>query len=424
MKNDPGFQDQTLVERTLEGGFRGLRFAHALEHAFVQAHADERTIKLILASLVSILVFAGILIADYLMTPAQMGLAIKLRLGVYAPFMLLAVTLLHRLSLPQLNEWMVVVVALVASCIVAYLAKSGVNAIAFTKVVELIIVVVYVAVFTRFWPMLLLSCVVMGVHATVIYDVVDVTGTVRLGSTLLLLATVLFALYACYVREYNDRKSFLLDLREQALRESLNQANLKLDEMARTDTLTGVANRRAFDEFLSEHWQHPEAANQKLALLLIDVDHFKAFNDRYGHQAGDRCLCLVAEVVGAGLRRPVDLLARWGGEEFAIVLGGADLETARQVADRICHAIEARALPHEGSSCARVVTVSIGLTVRENHARETPQKLINRADEALYRAKALGRNRVHVELADVSETFSTKVALESATDMALVARQS
>lgn len=397
MKDDLSCHDQNLVERTLSEGFRLLRFPAPLERAFVLAHADERTIKLILASLISIVVFGAILVADYLMTPEQFGLAVKLRLGVYAPFMLLSVVILHRMSLPRLNEWMIVLVAFVASSIVAVLAKSGVNATAFTKVVELIIVVVFVAVFTRFWPMVLLSAMVMCVHGFVVMDVVDVIGTVRLGSTLLLLTTIVFALYACYTREYNDRQAFLLALREQALRASLNETNRKLDDMARTDALTGAANRRAFDEFLAEHWAaEAQAPQRELALLLIDVDYFKAFNDRYGHQAGDHCLRLVAEVVGGCLRKPVDLLARWGGEEFAVVLGGADAQTALQVAERICCALEARALPHEGSSCMPVVTVSIGLAVRQPDRHETHHMLLNEADEALYQAKAAGRNRVAV----------------------------
>jgi diguanylate cyclase (GGDEF)-like protein len=126
------------------------------------------------------------------------------------------------------------------------------------------------------------------------------------------------------------------------------------------------------------------------------VDHFKAFNDRYGHQEGDRCLQMVVEAMGTCLRRPVDMLARWGGEEFAVLITDADEAAARQVAQRICEAVEGRGLAHAGSSCAQVVTVSVGLaSVRPDamHPASTAQNLIRQADEALYRAKTSGRNQ-------------------------------
>lgn len=382
------------MDQTLEGGFRWLRFPAMLERAFVEAHADERTFKLILAGLNSMLVFGGILLTDYLMEPGQLGWSAALRVGLYAPFILSALVILHRLSYPELNEWMVVLVGTVASAIVAVLALSGTTAVSFTKVVELIIVVVYVAVFARFWPMALLSAVVLVFHMTVMVLAPDLISGLRLGSTLLLITTISFALYGCYVRERNDRHAFLLDLKEQAMRASLNEANLRLAEMVRTDALTGVANRRAFDDFLSLNQDELAMSSRKLALLLVDVDHFKAFNDSYGHHEGDRCLCAVANTIDACLRRPVDMVARWGGEEFAVVLGDADEQMARQVARRICQAIQALAIPHEGSSCAPVVTVSIGMAVQHAGLTRANHVLIQAADEALYQAKAAGRNRV------------------------------
>lgn len=388
--------EQVLVDQTLEGGFRWLRFPAMLERAFVEAHADERTFKLILAGLNSMLVFGGILLADFLMMPGQLAWAATLRVGVYAPFILSALVILHRLSYPELNEWMVVFVGAVASAIVAVLAMSGATAVSFTKVVELIIVVVYVAVFARFWPMALLSAVVLVFHLAVMFLAPDMISGLRLGSTLLLVTTISFALYGCYVRERNDRHAFLLDLKEQAMRASLNEANLRLAEMVRTDALTGVANRRAFDDFLAQNQDELPTSSRKLALLLVDVDHFKAFNDRYGHHEGDRCLCAVANTIEACLRRPVDMVARWGGEEFAVVLGDADEQMAEQVARRICQTIQALAIPHEGSSCAPVVTVSIGLVVQHAGRFRESKALIQAADDALYQAKSGGRNRVCV----------------------------
>ena len=386
-------QDQGLVDQTLRQGFRGLRFPAALERAFVIQHADERTFKLIVAGLYSLLVFGGILLADYLMMPKELPLAIAMRVGLYAPVVLVLLKVLHRLSLPQLNEWMVVLVGLFASGIMVFLSATSAEPLAYVKLVELIIVVIYVAVFARFWPMVVLSALVMVIHLVAMSAAHDVIGTVKISSFLLLATTMMFALYGTYKREHNDRLAFLLDLREQALRLTLQEANARLDTMARTDALTGVPNRRFFDEFLAQAWSRAATLGQPLSLLLIDVDHFKAFNDRYGHQAGDRCLCVVAEAIASCLRRPVDVLARWGGEEFVVVLAEADTEAAAEVAQRVRQAVQDCALPHVTSVTARVVTVSVGVATAWPAAQGSQADLLQRTDTALYQAKATGRNR-------------------------------
>lgn len=390
-------QDQGLVEQTLRQGFRGLRFPVALERAFVIQHADERTFKLIVAGLHSLLVFGGILLADYMMMPKELPRAIAMRIGLYAPVVLVLLRVLHQLSLPQLNEWMVVLVGLFASGIMVFLSVTSAEPLAYVKLVELIIVIIYVAVFARFWPMVVLSVFVMAIHLVFMSAAQDVIGTVKISSFLLLATTMMFALYGTYKREHNDRLAFLLDLREQALRQTLHEASERLDTMARTDALTGVPNRRFFDEFLAQAWSRAVAQTQPLSLLLIDVDHFKAFNDRYGHQAGDRCLCVVADAIASCLRRPVDVLARWGGEEFVVVLAEADAEAAADVAQRVRQAVQDCALPHAASVTARMVTVSVGVATAWPRADGGQADLLHRADTALYQAKATGRNRFCVD---------------------------
>jgi diguanylate cyclase (GGDEF)-like protein len=393
---DSAQPDQALVERVLSEGFHGLRFPAGLERAFVIQTADERTIKLIVAALNSILVFAGILIADYLMIPDDMALAVGLRIGVYAPLVLGATYLFHRLSYPALNEWMAAVVGLLCSAITVIITLQGHGPFAYTKVVELLLVITYMTLFARFWPMVLLCVGTALMHGLVVFQVQDAIGTVKLGSGLLLCTTILFSLVASYRLERNERLAFLNGLREQALSASVNSANLRLSAMARTDALTGVDNRRSFDDFVAHSWRRASEQGQAVSLMLIDIDHFKAFNDLYGHQAGDRCLCLVAEAVGTCLRRPVDLLARWGGEEFAVVITDADPRMAEQVAWRILKAVENRAVVHAGSSAAKVVTVSVGMAAMVPRPGDDQRRLVSLADEALYQAKARGRNRVCV----------------------------
>ncbi len=179
----------------------------------------------------------------------------------------------------------------------------------------------------------------------------------------------------------------------------LEAANRSLTELSITDGLTGLGNRRHFDQVLRTEWERARRSGKPLALLLIDIDCFKGYNDCYGHQAGDDCLAKVAVALRAQLRRAGDLAARYGGEEFVVVAVDADLEQARQLGQVICHAVAAQALPHVRSPYGRV-TVSIGVAVLvpSADAEGGPAALIRRADVALYRAKAGGRNAVEVQV--------------------------
>ncbi|KQT50697.1 hypothetical protein ASG43_05270 [Aureimonas sp. Leaf454] len=166
------------------------------------------------------------------------------------------------------------------------------------------------------------------------------------------------------------------------------------------DGLTGVANRRAFDEALQAEWLACESEARPLAVLLLDVDFFKSFNDTYGHQVGDECLRQVAKAVGEAVARSSDLVARYGGEEFVILLRGTDGSGALTVAERVRTAVEACAIPHSGNAGIGRVTISIGVAAAlpRPEIAATPGLLVSAADRALYRAKRGGRNRVEQEV--------------------------
>jgi diguanylate cyclase (GGDEF)-like protein len=173
----------------------------------------------------------------------------------------------------------------------------------------------------------------------------------------------------------------------------LRAANARLEELSATDALTGLANRRRFDARLAEEVQRSHRHGSALALLLIDIDHFKLYNDRYGHPEGDRALQAVAAVLKQQARRPGELVARYGGEEFALLLPHADAATAATVAERCQRAMATLALPHDASPTAAHVTLSIGAARLDPAAREGAAALLQRADMALYAAKAAGRAR-------------------------------
>jgi diguanylate cyclase (GGDEF)-like protein len=174
----------------------------------------------------------------------------------------------------------------------------------------------------------------------------------------------------------------------------LVHVNEKLERLSAQDGLTGIANRRQFDETLAQEWRRAQRNGHALALLLIDVDHFKAFNDGYGHLGGDDCLKRIAAALAAGLNRAGDLIARFGGEEFAALLPEMDAEAAMRAAEHLRRAVGDLALPHRFGGDTGCVTASVGVAAVVPHPGLEPVDLIGRADKALYAAKLGGRNAV------------------------------
>jgi diguanylate cyclase (GGDEF)-like protein len=185
-------------------------------------------------------------------------------------------------------------------------------------------------------------------------------------------------------RDITRRKKAELELKE---------ANAALEALVVTDPLTGIANRRRFDLCLTNEWRRGMRDHLPLSLLVLDVDWFKSFNDTYGHPRGDSCLKQIAEAALDAVSRPGDLVARIGGEEFAVILPNTDADGAVEVANQICIGVRRRRMPHS-SNPARCVTISIGCASIIPGLGQHATVLLQRADEALYAAKHGGRNQV------------------------------
>jgi len=193
-----------------------------------------------------------------------------------------------------------------------------------------------------------------------------------------------------------NQLKMVLDSLENQVKErtaELTIANEKLESLANIDSLTQIANRRCFDDYLAMEWQHHQREKIPLALLLIDIDYFKNYNDCYGHQQGDNCLTQVAQTLAKVPQRGTDLVARYGGEEFAVVLPHTNTPQALAVAELVRKAIASLQIPHQDSRVNDFVTLSIGVASLIPIPAETPEMLIHQADQALYTAKSQGRNR-------------------------------
>ncbi len=213
------------------------------------------------------------------------------------------------------------------------------------------------------------------------------------GLAAALLAAGAYGLYRLRTHQLRRRQAEMQRLIAEKT-EALREANAHLSELSFSDALTGLANRRRLDEVLDREWRRMDRMRLPLAVVLLDIDAFKAYNDTLGHASGDRCLAAVAEVVRQQTGRAADFAARYGGEEFLVLLPGVGLEGALTYAEHLRAAVEERGLPHPSSPIGPVVTLSLGVAAAVPDGERTPMQLFADADAALYRAKEQGRNRV------------------------------
>ena len=174
----------------------------------------------------------------------------------------------------------------------------------------------------------------------------------------------------------------------------LETRNAELEALSTADALTGISNRRAFDAALVNEWRRATRSGSTISLLLIDIDHFKDFNDGLGHVAGDECLRLVATLLASSVRRAGDFVARIGGEEFGVLLPDTRIDAAERLANDLCSAVRLEAVKHPGSPISPHLTVSVGVSATQPQRGSSPAQLYAAADAALYRAKSAGRDSV------------------------------
>ncbi|MFL0198647.1 GGDEF domain-containing protein [Clostridium sp. WILCCON 0269] len=189
-------------------------------------------------------------------------------------------------------------------------------------------------------------------------------------------------------------QAVLLAIKAKELSE-LKEINCKLESLSLCDGLTGILNRRGFDNYLSMVWKSCIRSGKHVSLIMADIDYFKTYNDTYGHPKGDECLIKVAKTMASSVKRPMDFVARYGGEEFAVILPETDGSGAIIVAEKIKKAVQALSLIHKSSQVTNYITISLGVTTVVPNGTHSMEKFISNADKALYKAKSSGRNTVN-----------------------------
>lgn len=383
-----GTPDNPYVQQLLKG-FTWLRFEPWLEAEYRRylsgAAIRQRRVALILA----VLIWAGFVLVDVLrLQPFAADVRLQpeawLLLGLrWAVLLLLGVAqmavLIRRLeflSLP-LTPWIIVLCGLATAAINMLYSHLGLQ-VSYDGVMLLIIAAFFPLGMTWLTSLVVGLVILCGSLLLAQWQLDgEAWRTFSLTAIYLCLA-VLVCAGGGYLRDHNQREQFL--------------SRQLLNWLAERDSLTGLYNRRILDQKLERLLLQARRENTRIGLLLVDLDHFKRYNDGYGHHAGDQALQQVARVLEDFARRPLDMAVRLGGEEFAVLLYGCEEEAAHALAEALRRAIEQLAIEHRGSSSAPVLTASLGLALSQ--PEEAAEALYLRADAALYRAKHAGRNQV------------------------------
>ncbi len=373
-----------------------LRFPPVLEALFAEETAPQKLRELKASTLMGVL--AGFVFAPafwFLMADAR-GMVLVSWLGVAVPAGLLCHALLRTRLPVRWQEWQTAFSGVVVAASFTMLVtstKTDTETIYFGGMLLLIMLDVIAGGFSVWLGAGFAGVLVLmfGIAVQSMPDSSQLHGLVETG---LMGFCSVFAVFGAWRLEMATRRSYALMLRERLKQRELASHNSELVELASRDALTGLANRRAYEVAEQASWRFAAEARIPVGLIVVDIDHFKSYNDFYGHPAGDSCLRAVARCLGETLRGTDDVVARVGGEEFAILLPDLAVETAGDIAERVRQAVAAMELPHMGCGMDRIVTVSCGACSLVPQPGGSQKDLFAAADAALYAAKQGGRNRV------------------------------
>jgi diguanylate cyclase (GGDEF)-like protein len=385
--------DEALLE--LE---RPRRFAHHFpldfEQKFDQMRRQNRIDHYRAAVMIAIVLNGLILPAEYFLLPERFAACLAMRLGGVVPLGLILLFAISRVG-PKVREFLFAASPVPAWASVLYLYNDSVESIAIGQITFIMVMMFGVVAMRN--SVAIICC-------TVVFSALCDSAFLIANPTLHSLSATMFAYAAWtaaglsmlvnYRMDRQERVDFLLRMRNESQNVALEASNAELARLTMIDPLTGIPNRRSLDAELSAAWELAIRGNQPLAVLMIDLDHFKRLNDRHGHAYGDAVLCLVAQTIRESLRGEQDTLARFGGEEFIVVLPNRMLASAILVAERICAAVRDVALPPVEDGIEPRMTVSIGAASVFPAPAVKTADLTSTADAALYEAKRLGRDQV------------------------------
>ena len=376
-----------MLEAYMAQKHRRLRFPKEIEAEYDRQMDSYRRKVMARGALPTALVYNAFLIADILLLPQTAFVSTILHFALVTPAIFLAAFLYPRASSRTFKDIIRTVTPFMMLAQIMYIhaLNSGTGADQYQYLA--VMVVIYMNIDLRFgYGLAIASTSLLMVTYLAGLLIGHSPFEVKFTGACMMAAASYLTLMANRRMEQDDRFGFL-----RRLRDNLKRAGA--EEVSKQDPLTGLANRRRLDEVVAEHWAGRVQDGALSAVVMIDVDHFKAFNDRYGHSAGDICLKQVAGTIASELRSENDLAVRFGGEEFLLLLPLTDMSEAVRVAERLRRQIENVAIPHEELGPQGIVTASLGVAAGPVSAHSFAE-LLTAADAALYAAKRNGRNQV------------------------------
>lgn len=394
----PTASAKSVYTQILDGGFRRLRFPAEQEQAFREHNAEQRRRHLLVASVLGVIIYN---LYTYANQPMFSDIAHSVTLWQWglAVAMLTLTVLNYLIRMPVMwREGIYSVGTSILGVSSAWFISQSelTTAISYSMCLVLIPMFSGVAARQPFW-FTCVPAVVTCLAAALMPHPRDAQQALILEDSVTMIVTnTIFTLILAYSLERGNRKAWLLSRIKSLQAEALSAAARKLHELSTRDPLTGIHNRRQFEDDMNRLWQESARSRRPLAMLIIDVDYFKRYNDAYGHPQGDQCLKQVAAAIEDTAKAARGLAARLGGEEFGVLLPGAHAQQAVQLGERICEAVRQLGLPHRGSLVAgrSMVTVSVGACAVVASHRENVYSLFEFTDDALYCAKRDGRDRV------------------------------
>ncbi|QCI67927.1 GGDEF domain-containing protein [Phreatobacter stygius] len=376
-----------------------LAFPDKIEQRFEADTAPRRARVLAAVAIRTVVVYNVFLVGDALLVPDTIGLSLIVHLMLVTPWLIVAAALFRRALTPRQRNLMILSIPLtiVAGILWVFMASHSPLASHYQYFVVLVVMYANSAMRPSFGYALTVSATIVIAHGLACVLHPDMPAAASVTASFGLLVTIGVTLIANYYIERDLRRLYLLRLKDNLAAESLQRTADDLTRMSHVDALTGLANRRGVDNRVAALFAGSPAALRPFAVLMIDVDHFKGFNDQYGHPAGDRCLTLIGAAVRGALRDNADILGRYGGEEFVAILPDADLIDGIRAAERMRRAVERLGVPHARSEVG-CVTLSVGVGTGSLGDAASLTAAIVAADAALYEAKAAGRNRIRPAL--------------------------
>ena len=377
---------------------RRRKFPEQVEAAYQLEMDRMRERRLRRTGIAAVLLYSAFAVSDRVMIPDAYEKAWAVRFLVVVPLLLLCTFFVYRIRHPAWREAALAGAIVASGVSLPWIAgfSSHPNAAHYQTGLTLIVLFGNIVVSLRFRSALATSVVMTIIYGCALAGIQSMPPEVRFNNWLFCFAAVTISLIANFRMDQDQRRAYFARMREQERNEELSHAVELLGRLSSEDALTQVANRREFDRRLAIEWGRARRDGTPLSLVMVDVDCFKNFNDHYGHQAGDACLQQIARCLRGIAQRPADLVARFGGEEFVVLLPATAEEDAAALAERMRAALIDLQIPHATSRVAPGVTASFGVAAMHPSGSTQPSTLVAAADAALYEAKEKGRNRVAV----------------------------